>query len=147
MATVEAVLARKGTDVYGISPGTSVLDAARKMNDRGVGGLVVLEAGRLVGIFTERDILRRVVAPGLDPGATLVRDVMTTPVHACGIGTTLEDCRRIMTERRIRHLPVVSQERLFGIVTIGDILAHRADEQDSAIEYLSTYMFGGLQST
>jgi CBS domain-containing protein len=143
MATVEAVLARKGTDVYGIGPSDTVLGAARKMNDHGVGGLVVLDDGGLVGIFTERDILRRVVAAGLDPATTQIRDVMTAPVQVCVAGTTLDECRDVMTARRIRHLPVCDGPRLLGLVTIGDILAHRTVEQDTEIEYLSTYMFGG----
>jgi CBS domain-containing protein len=143
MATVEAVLSRKGSVVYHVDSDWTVLDAARRMNEHGVGGLVVLDAGRLAGIFTERDILRRVVAAGLDPATTKVREVMTSPVTVCGAATPLDDCRDLMTTRRIRHLPVYDGRQLLGIITIGDILAHRTIEQHEEIQYLSTYMFGG----
>src|SRR5712691_4265829 len=83
MPTVQDILARKGRDVISVKPGETVLKAAERMSERGIGGLVVTEGGRLVGIFTERDILRRVVAPRRDPAATKVADVMTTPVTAC----------------------------------------------------------------
>src|SRR2546429_9732897 len=120
MPTVQDILARKGSDVVSVRPGETVLKAAELMSERGVGGLVVTEGGRLVGIFTERDILRRVGAPRRDPAATKVADVMTTRVTACAPATPVEECAAMMTGKRIRHLPVVTERGLAGVITIGD---------------------------
>ncbi len=143
MPTVRDILARKGTSVVSVGPTATVLDAARLMNERGVGGVLVLEGdGRLAGVFTERDIMRRVVGAGLSPASTPVADVQTTAVVTCLPDTSLEECSAIMTSRRIRHLPVADDGIVHGIVTIGDILAFRVSEQASTIEYLNSYMFG-----
>src|SRR5205809_8128733 len=90
MPTVQDILARKGSDVISVEPGATMHKAAELMSERGIGGLVVTEGGRLVGIFTERDILRRVVSPRRDPAATMLSDVMTTSVTACAPDTTVE---------------------------------------------------------
>ena len=142
MATVESILSRKGGEVVSIPPQETVLAAAHLMNQRGIGGLVVIDGDRLLGVFTERDILRRVVAAGRDPAGTLVHDVMTVPVASCRPETTLAECRAFMTEKRVRHLPVVEGQRLLGIVTIGDLMAYEVGEHESTIEYLSSYIFG-----
>lgn len=142
MATVHSILSRKGADVLTIDADASVLAAADRMNERGIGGLVVTEAERMVGIITERDILRRVVAAQRNPSLTPIRSVMTTPVACCKPETTLLECRTVMTERRIRHLPVVNDKGLCGIVTIGDLLATEVGEREATIEYLSGYIFG-----
>src|SRR3954447_6074594 len=129
MAVVRDLLNRKGTDVVSIAPTASVLEAARLMNDRGVGGvLVVDETKRLLGIFTERDILRRVVAADLPPTNTSVRDVVTASIVTCSPDTTVDECASIMSTRRVRHLPVLDADGLHGVVTIGDVLAHRVSE-------------------
>lgn len=142
MATVRELLARKGTEVVSIAPTASVLDAARLMNERGVGGVLVLDpAQQLVGIFTERDILRRVVATGRDAAATLVGEVLTAPVITCLPDTSVEECSAIITTRRVRHLPVVDAGALLGVVTSGDILAHRVAEHEATIQYMNSYMF------
>src|SRR5437773_9219222 len=107
MAAVRERLAAKGSDVITIAPSETVLRAAELMNDRGIGGLVVAERGRPVGIFTERDILRRVVAQQRDPTTTRVADAMTSPVIACAPETSVEECAAMMTAKRIRHLPIV----------------------------------------
>lgn len=142
MATVQAVLARKGGDVFTIGIADSVLTAATLMNERGIGGLVVLDGGRVAGMFTERDILRRVVAMRRDPASTPVREVMTSPVAFCRQETTLGECRAVMTEKRIRHLPVVDGKGVCGIVTIGDLMAHEVDDHEATIQYLNEYIFG-----
>ncbi len=111
------------------------------MNDRGIGGLVVVEAGRPVGIFTERDILRRVVAQQRDPATMRVADAMTAPVIACSPETSIDECAAMMTAKRIRHLPVVAEKRLAGVVTIGDVLAFQVSEQQATIEYMHHFMF------
>jgi len=141
MPTVHDLMARKGVETVSILPTDTVLEAAQRMNERGIGGLLVLEAGQLVGIFTERDILRRVVALNRDPETTLVKTVMTSPVITCLPETSVEECGAIMTLRRIRHLPVADARGLIGIVTSGDVLAFRVDEQQATIKYLNDYMF------
>ena len=120
----------------------SALKAATLMNERGIGGLVVLDGGRVAGMFTERDILRRVVAMRRDPATTPVREVMTSPVAYCRLETTLDECRAVMTDKRIRHLPVVDEKGVCGIVTIGDLMAHDVTDQQATIQYLNEYIFG-----
>lgn len=140
--TVHAILDRKGREVVTIAPERTVLEAARLMNDRGIGGLVVTAEDRIIGIFTERDILRRVVARACDPAATSVRDVMTTPVTCCSDDTGLDQLRGMITAKRIRHIPVVGDGALRGIVTSGDVLAFQVGEQEATIEYLNSYVYG-----
>jgi len=142
MATVQAVLDRKGGQVVTIGVADLVLAAATLMNERTIGGLVVMDGGRVAGMFTERDILRRVVAARRDPTRTTVGEVMTTPVAYCRRDTRLEECRAVMTERRIRHLPVVDEHGVCGIVTIGDLMAHEVTDQEATIQYLNEYIFG-----
>jgi CBS domain-containing protein len=95
-----------------------------------------------VGIFTERDILNRVVAVQADPGRTVVQSVMTAPVAVCNPQTSSGECRAVMKQRRIRHLPVVADDRLVGMISIGDILEDNEEEQDATIKYLYEYMLG-----
>jgi CBS domain-containing protein len=142
MPVVRDLLARKGTDVVSIQPTATVLEAARLMNDRGVGGVVVVdEANALLGIFTERDILRRVVAAGLPPETTKVADVFTRDIITCTPEMNVEEVGSLMTTRRVRHLPVVDAGGLHGVVTIGDLLAHRLSDQESTIQHLNSYVF------
>ena len=142
MPVVRDLLARKGTDVVSIQPNATVLEAARLMNDRGVGGVVVVdEANALLGIFTERDILRRVVAAGLPPETTKVADVFTRDIITCTPEMNVEEVGSLMTTRRVRHLPVVDAGGLHGVVTIGDLLAHRLSDQETTIQHLNSYVF------
>jgi CBS domain-containing protein len=143
MPKVRDILARKGHAIVSVVPSTTVRAAAALMNERGVGGLLVVdESKQLLGVFTERDILRRVVVTGLDPETTLVADVQTTDVVTCLPDTGLDECSVIMTKRRIRHLPVADADTVYGVITIGDVLAFRISEQESTIQYLNGYMFG-----
>lgn len=141
MATVQDVLDIKGPDVVTLDAGATVLDAAQRMNERGIGGVVVMDAGAVVGIFTERDILRRVVAKRRDPARTAVREVMTTPIITCRPEAALDECRALITDKRVRHLPVMREGRLCGIITSGDILAQQVREQQDTIQHLHNYMF------
>jgi CBS domain-containing protein len=140
MPTVRNILDRKGRDVVTTVAAEKVVRAARLMNDRGIGGLVVMDGAKLIGIFTERDVMRRVVAEARDPGRTTIGEVMSTPVAHCGPDTTLDECRAMMTERRIRHVPVIEGDLVCGIVTSGDILAYQIAEQRDQIEYLNAYV-------
>ena len=142
MAIVRDLLNRKGTNIVSVSPTATVLEAARLMNDRSVGGvLVVDDAGKLLGIFTERDILRRVVAAGLPPDTTKVNDVFTRDVVTTTPETPVDECGALMSNRRVRHLPVVDAKGLHGVVTIGDLLAHRVSEHETTIQHLNSYVF------
>ena len=142
MPAVLDLLRRKGDVVHTVLPTDSVVAAATAMNQYGVGGLVVVDReGKLVGMFTERDVLRRVVAAGKDPATTTVAEVMTTEVLACRPETSLQECAAVMTSKRIRHLPVRDDTGLVGIVTIGDLLAQRVDDQQATIEYLTSFVY------
>jgi CBS domain-containing protein len=143
MPTVRDVLAAKGHHVQSIGPEATVLDAALQMNERKIGSLVVLENGELVGIITERDLLQRVIAKRRDPVDTLVRDVMTAEVVCCRTYSTLDEVRGVLMNRRIRHLPVVDEERhLLGLISIGDLNAHHAHDQEMTIHVLENYIHG-----
>lgn len=141
MPTVRDLLARKRPDVVAVSPSDTALHGAQLMNQHGIGGLAVLDRGALVGMFTERDILRRVVAAGKDPAATRVREVMTSPVITCLPETSVDECGAILSGKRIRHLPVTDAKGLVGIVTSGDLLAFQVAEHAATIQYLNSYMF------
>ncbi len=142
MSMVQDILTRKGGAVHSIGVTGSVLEAACRMNDLAIGGLVVVDGEHAVGMFTERDILRRVVAARLDPSVTKIREVMTAPIAVCRPSTSIAECRAVMTEKRIRHLPIVEGSQLLGIVTIGDLLAHEIGQHETTIEYLNSYIFG-----
>jgi CBS domain-containing protein len=143
MPTVKDILAVKGTHVLTIGPEATVLMAATLMNDHHVGGLVVLDQGHLAGMFTERDVLRRVVGEGRDPAATRVGDVMTAEVVCCTPETELEEARGSMKNRRIRHIPVVDDAgQLLGLVSIGDLNAQLAAVQEQTIHLLREYVAG-----
>jgi CBS domain-containing protein len=143
MGTVREILARKGADVLSIRKDASVLEAALLMNEHRVGSLVVLEDGHVAGIFTERDLLRRVVCERLDPFSTMVADVMTEEVFCATPDTPLAEVRGTMKNRRIRHLPVVdSASGLIGLVSIGDLNAHEATTQEQTIHLMQEYLYG-----
>lgn len=141
MSTVRDLLVRKGTAVISVAPDNSVLDAANLMNDKGIGGVVVLQDRALVGIFTERDIMRRVVAARLDPSTTLISDVMTKECATITDDVQIAVCRAMMSTRRIRHLPVMHGDTLAGMVTSGDILAFEVALAEAQIEQLEKYVF------
>lgn len=143
MLTVQHILDKKqGMPVAWVEADESVLDAAKIMNERRIGALVVKEADRVVGVFTERDVMNRVVATERSPRQTRVRDVMTTPIVCCRCDSTLDECRTTMRQRRIRHLPVVEEGRLLGMISIGDILQDEWEEKDQTIHLLYEYMYG-----
>jgi CBS domain-containing protein len=143
MSTVRDLLAVKGAHVLSIGPSATVLDAALLMNEHKTGSLVVIEAGRMQGIITERDILRKVVGERRDPGQTPVRQVMTAEVVCCQMHTSIEEARAVMKNRRIRHLPVVQpMGDLCGLVSIGDLNAHEANSQELTIHLLQEYING-----
>ncbi len=145
MYTVQHILDKKGSSVATIDADATVLDAARLMNERRIGALVVTRHDKVIGIFTERDILIRVVASLSSPSTTLVKDVMTTPVACCRRNTTEAECRAVMRKKRIRHLTVVEEDRLVGIISIGDIIEDESTEKDDTIHYLHEYLYGNYR--
>jgi CBS domain-containing protein len=141
MATLHDLLALKGHEVIAVQPADTVLQAANLMNERNIGGVVVLDGDRLAGIFTERDVLRRVVAQGLDPATTTVAEVMTVSVITCPPDLSVDDCATLMTTRGVRHLPVKDGTELTGLVTIRDLLAHKVSEQQATLEQMTHYLY------
>jgi CBS domain-containing protein len=140
MANARQILAAKGGGVVTIGPEASVLAAARAMNEHHIGSLVVVAGGRLTGIFTERDVMRRVVAERRDPAKTKVGDVMTSPVACAALHTTCGELGVVMREKRIRHVPVVEDGSVVGMISIGDINRAEHDEQEQTISYLEQYI-------
>jgi CBS domain-containing protein len=139
---VSALLSEKGRQVYTTKKSAPVAEAVREMNDKGVGALVVMEAGRLVGIFTERDVLRRIVDADRDPALTKVAQVMTRDPFTIDIGARVDDAMATMTQRRFRHLPVVEQGEVVGMISIGDVLRWVTLSQEEQIKAMSDYITG-----
>jgi CBS domain-containing protein len=142
MACVKDILAKKGRRVWTTSPSSNVLDATHVMNNHRVGALLVLEDDQVVGIFTERDVLTRVVAAGRAPERTTIADVMTSPVAYCTPDTPVDECKAIVTDQRIRHLPVMDGNDLVGMITSGDLLAFEATDYAQTIRFLEEYIHG-----
>ena len=143
MATVHEVLSEKGACVHTVDARISVLECTQLMNEHKIGAVVVTEEGRVAGIFTERDVLARIVAPQRSPADTTVGEVMTREVICVEPDTDLDEVGAIMKSRRIRHLPVCgSGGQLLGLVSIGDINAHYASNQQQTIHFLSDYIYG-----
>jgi CBS domain-containing protein len=141
MPSVRDILQRKGSEVVTLGPDRTVLEAAQLMNARGIGAVLILERGELKGIFTERDIMRRVVAEERPPARTLIGEVMTTALVTARVDTSVEECAALMTGRRIRHLPVLGPEGLVGVVTIGDLMAYQVADQAVTIAQLNSYVY------
>ena len=146
MQLVRDVLGKKGGNVESVTRETTVLEAARRMNERRIGALCVLDGDKVVGMFTERDVLNRVVAQQLDPAATKVGDVMTAPVITCGPNAKLSNCATVMSREKIRHLPVVDEtqgaRKLVGILSTGDVMAMDLADKQAHIEHLHDYLHG-----
>lgn len=142
MPTAQTILDKKGDQVATASHDMTVVDAAKLMNERRIGALVVTSGENAVGIFTERDVLNRIVALGRDPADTRVGDVMTSPMACCQRATRLAECKGVMTQKRIRHLPVVEDGKLYGMISAGDILASECADQEATIQYLHEYLYG-----
>ena len=145
MADVAKILSEKGGGVISISGDATVFDAVKMMVEANVGAILVTgrDTDKIEGIFTERDYLRRIAVEGRTSRETLVRDVMTSPVIVVGPETTVEEAMALMTDRRIRHAPVVDDDRLLGMVSIGDLVRLQSQEQSFKIRYLTEYISAG----
>jgi CBS domain-containing protein len=143
MTTARDLLAQKKSGgVITVAPDATVRDAARLMYERRIGALVVADGEALLGIFTERDVLWRVVAQGRDASATPVRDVMTAEVLVVRPERDLDEIEAILKHHRIRHLPVAGDRGLVGMLSIGDVNAFRAEADHEKVEYLTEYIYG-----
>jgi CBS domain-containing protein len=140
--TVRSVLKSKGGAVWSVSPETSVFDALLLMAEKEIGALVVVSEGRLVGMFSERDYARKVILHGKSSRNTLVREVMTSLVVTVTPEQNVQECMRIMTHHRIRHLPVLNGDRLEGVISIGDLVNSIISAQAETIHQLSSYIAG-----
>jgi len=144
VSDVAKVLEGKGSEVLTIDADATVFDAIKRMVEANVGALLVTERGRVAGIVTERDYLRRVTLEGRTEEETLVREIMASPLVYVTPETSVEECMAVMTERRIRHLPVFTEGRdLAGIVSIGDVVKFKSAEQDFQIKLLTEYIESG----
>ncbi len=140
---IRRLLAEKGNAVHQVSPEALVAQAVRRMNDAHIGSLLVMEATTLLGIFTERDVLVRVVDKALDPRSTRVEEVMTDELITVSPSTTVHEAMHIITRRRCRHLPVVEHGEVVGVISIGDLTRWMVREQRSTIEDLERYITTG----
>jgi CBS domain-containing protein len=140
MISVRQLLDRKGRQIFSIAPGDAVLAAIRMMAERHVGALLVMEGETLAGIVSERDYARKVILMGRSSADTAVRDIMTTPVITVQPETPVERCMQIVTERRVRHLPVIDGGRVVGMVSIGDLVKAVIADQQQHIEQLESYI-------
>jgi CBS domain-containing protein len=140
--TVSRILERKDFSVWSIPPEAMVYDAIKLMAQKNVGALMVLENSRLLGIISERDYTRKVILQGKSSKETAVREIMTQELITAEPNDNIGECMRIMTERRVRHLPVLEGSKLIGVVSIGDLLKWLISEQDAAIDHLEKYITG-----
>ena len=140
MKTIRQLLEAKGSQIYDIAPQARVFDALKLMADRQVGALLVTENGKLVGVISERDYARKVILHGKSSYDIPVREIMTSKVITVHPGQSVEECMALMTEKRIRHLPVMEGERLIGILSIGDLVKEVIAEQEATIKQLESYI-------
>jgi signal-transduction protein with cAMP-binding, CBS, and nucleotidyltransferase domain len=136
------ILEEKGGDVLEISAAASVLEAVQEMVQNNVGALLVKDAGEVVGIVTERDYLRRVTLEGRTEEAP-VSEIMSSPLVIATLETTIDECMALMTDRRIRHVPVVEEGRVVGLVSIGDLVKFKSKQQTFEIQFLNDYITAG----
>jgi CBS domain-containing protein len=142
MTFVSEILDSKGYDFWFVNPDDTVFDAVKLMSEKSVGALLVMEGERLVGIVTERDYARKVILEGKSSKQTPVRDVMTKRVLYVGPERTIEECMALITDKRVRHLPVVKNNRVIGVVSIGDLVKAIIAEQRIMIDQLQHYIAG-----
>ena len=142
MLQVRHLLAEKGSQVHSIGPDDPVLAAIRTMADRYIGALLVMRGDELVGIVSERDYARKVILKGRSSDATPVHDIMTAPVITIAPDDTVETCMRLCTDSRVRHLPVVENGKVVGMISIGDLVKATISEQGTQIEQLQRYIRG-----
>jgi len=142
MKLVQHLLDRKGTELISIVRDASVFDAIKLMADRGVGSLLVMDGRKLIGIVTERDYARKVIIKGRSSESTEVGEIMSTDLVTATSQQTVDECMNVMTDRRIRHLPVVDEGEVIGLISIGDLVQAIISDQQEAISQLEQYISG-----
>ena len=140
MATVRQLLDGKGTAIYSVGPEDPVLEAIRLMAEHHIGALLVMKGDELSGIVSERDYARKVILLGRSSSATPVWQIMSAPVHTVSAEQTVDDCMRLMTQQRVRHLPVVERGHVIGVISIGDLVKAVIEDQRHTIEQLEDYI-------
>lgn len=142
VSKVSDILRAKGTEILKIDGSSTVFEAIKKMVDVNVGSVLVTDGGEVVGIMTERDYLRRVTLEGRTDKEALVSEIMSAPIIYVTPETSIDECMALMTDRRIRHLPVVEDDEVVGVVSIGDVVKFQSREQSFQIQYLTEYITG-----
>ena len=142
METVRSMLRHKGTEIFWLTPEATVYEAVAMMADKSVGAMLVLSGGKLTGIVSERDYARKVILKGKHSHEMQVKEIMTSPVFTVSPSHSVEDCMRVITSHRIRHLPVMEGDALVGMVSIGDVVRSIISAQAHAIDQLSGYIEG-----
>ncbi len=142
MTLISQLLNKKGRDVWSLSPDASVYEAIEQMSQKGVGALLVMEGERLVGVVSERDYARKVILEGKASRETHVREIMSYPVICVSPHSTVEEAMAIMTEKRVRHLPVVVDEKVVGVLSIGDVVRAIIESDKFEIDQLTKYITG-----
>jgi CBS domain-containing protein len=139
---ISEILSQKGNQVWSVNPETTVLEAIRVMADKNVGALLVTRGEQLVGIISERDYTRNVILKGRSSKDTTVQEIISGRAITVSLDHTVEECLRLMTQHRIRHLPVLTGSRILGVISIGDLVNSIISAQNSAIQQLETYITG-----
>jgi len=143
MTTVRDILRQKGNQIWSVSPDTTVFYALELMAEKNAGALVVLDGESLAGIFSERDYARKVILKGKASKETSVEEIMSAEVTTVHPGKSVDECMALMTDKRIRHLPVVEGEKLVGLISIGDVVKAVISEREFIIKQLESYITGG----
>jgi len=142
MTTIAQLLNTKGDQIWSVEPKATIFEALEIMSEKEIGALLVMEDGKLTGIFSERDYARKVILKGKSSKETLVEELMTKKVFYIDSQNTINDCMAMMTAKRIRHVPVIEDNQVVGIVTIGDVVNQIISEQEVTINHLENYITG-----